>query len=154
METNTANRLTLRIERTFSAPRAAVYGALTNADQLREWWGPKGFTTPGIDFDPQAGDSYRIAMQPPEGDAFYLSGEFHAVEPGGRFAFTFRWEPPDPDDRETLATLVLEDVGLDTVVRLTQGEFATEERLALHREGWSESIDRLAELLAAFEGDT
>jgi uncharacterized protein YndB with AHSA1/START domain len=92
-------------------------------------------------------------MQPPEGDVFYLSGEFQAVEPGGRLAFTFRWEPPDPDDRETLATLVLEDVGFDTVVRLTQGEFTTEGRLALHREGWSESFDRLAELLAAFKGD-
>jgi len=153
MNADTADGLTLRIERTFPAPPATVYRALTNDDQLREWWGPRGFTTPEIDFDPHAGGSYRIAMQPPEGDVFYVSGEFQAVEPGGRLAFTFRWEPPDPDDRETLATLVLEDVGFDTVVRLTQGEFATEERLALHREGWSESFDRLAELLGAFEGD-
>ena len=27
---------------------------------------------------------------------------------------------------------------------LSQGEFATEERLALHRAGWTEAIDKLA----------
>ena len=139
----------LRIERRLPAPRAAVYAALTNAEQLREWWGPRGFTTPAIEFDPEVGGSYRIAMQPPEGDAFHLSGEFQVVEPPVRLAFTFRWEPPDPDDRETLATLALEEHGIDTVLSLTHREFATEERLDVHRSGWSDSLDRLTELLAA-----
>jgi uncharacterized protein YndB with AHSA1/START domain len=145
--------LVLRIERLLPAPRAAVYEAVTDPEQLREWWGPRGFAIPAIDFVPQAGRGYRIAMQPPEGDLFHLSGEFRAVEPPVRLALTFRWEPPDPDDRDTLATLALEERGAETLVRLAQGAFATEERLALHRSGWSESLDRLAELLAEVEGD-
>jgi hypothetical protein len=32
---------------------------------------------------------------------------------------------------------------------LTQGEFATEERLQLHRSGWADSFEKLAELLKA-----
>jgi uncharacterized protein YndB with AHSA1/START domain len=49
------------------------------------------------------GGSYRIEMQPPEGDPFHLTGEFRALEEPARLAFTFVWEEPDPDDVETLA---------------------------------------------------
>jgi uncharacterized protein YndB with AHSA1/START domain len=139
--------LVLRLKRTLPAPRATVYRALTDPDQLAKWWGPRGFTTPSVEFDPQVGGSYRIAMQPPDGDLFHLSGEFREVDPPGRLAFTFRWDPPDPDDRETVVTLSLEDRGAGTEVRLTHAEFATEDRRALHEEGWADSLGRLEQVL-------
>ena len=139
--------LTLRLQRTLGAPRAVVYRALTDPEELGKWWGPRGFTAPSVDFDPQVGGRYRIAMQPPDGDPFHLDGEFREVEPPARLVYTFRWDPPDPDDRETLVTLALDDRGEETAVRLTQGEFATEERYALHEAGWTESFARLEELL-------
>jgi uncharacterized protein YndB with AHSA1/START domain len=139
----------LRLERTLAAPREVVYGRLTDAGELARWWGPRGFTVPAIEFEPAVGRAYRIAMQPPEGELFHLTGEFLEVEPPATLAFTFRWEPPHEDDRETTATLALEELESATVLRLTQGEFATAERHALHRDGWTESLDRLDELLAA-----
>jgi uncharacterized protein YndB with AHSA1/START domain len=87
-------------------------------------------------------------MQPPESDAFHLRGEFREVDPPSSLAFTFNWDPPDPDDRETLAELRLEDRGDQTEVRFTQGEFATEARRALHDGGWSDSFDKLERLLS------
>ena len=57
------------------------------------------------------GESYRIQMQPPEGDAFYLVGEFRDVDLPVRLAFTFAWEDPDPDDVETLVELSFRDLG-------------------------------------------
>ena len=138
----------LRLRRTLPAAQAEVYRALTDPHELARWWGPHGFTAKPIHFEPEAGHSYRIAMQPPDGDTFHLAGEFRDVEPPGRLAFTFRWEPPDPDDRETLAELALEPRGDATEVVLTQGDFATEERRALHEDGWSQSLERLAGLLA------
>jgi uncharacterized protein YndB with AHSA1/START domain len=80
---------------------------------------------------------------------FHLSGEFVAVEPPGLLSYTFRWEEPTPDDRETIATLTLGDVDGSTNVILDQGVFATEERLALHRQGWTDSLERLYELVAS-----
>jgi uncharacterized protein YndB with AHSA1/START domain len=140
--------LVLRLSRVLPAPREAVYRALTDPAELAKWWGPKGFTSPSVDFDPQVGGSYRIAMQPPDGDLFHLSGEFREVDPPARLSYTFRWDPPDPGDRETLATLVLEDRGEETEVLFTQGEFATEERRALHEGGWTDGFERLEQLLA------
>ena len=137
----------LRLERVLRAPRAAVYRALTDPEQLGRWWGPRGFAAPSVEFEPRVGGGFRIAMQPPDGDLFHLSGEFREVEPPARLAYTFRWDPPAADDRETVAVLALEDRGDETRVVLTQGEFATEERHALHEAGWSESFERLEELL-------
>ena len=125
-----------------------VYRALTDPEELAKWWGPRGFTTPSVEFDPQVGGSYRIAMQPPDGELFHLSGEFREVDPPARLAYTFRWDPPDPEDRETLATLSLEDRGERTELLLTQGEFATEARRAIHEGGWTEAFERLAGMLS------
>ena len=139
--------LVLRLERVLHASRAAVYSALTDPEELGRWWGPRGFTAPSVEFEPRVGGGYRIAMQPPEGGVFHLSGEFRDVEPPARLACTFRWDPPAADDRETVVVLALEDRGETTRVILTQGAFATEERYALHEAGWSESLERLEQLL-------
>jgi uncharacterized protein YndB with AHSA1/START domain len=98
---------------------------------------------PRIDLDLRVGGGYRIEMKPPEGVAFFLQGEFRQVDPPARLAYTFRWEDPDPDDRENVVTLSLTDLGGRTELALDQGPFATEARLALHRQGWSDSLDKL-----------
>jgi uncharacterized protein YndB with AHSA1/START domain len=89
-------------------------------------------------------------MQPPEGDVFHLTGEFLEVDPPDRLSYTFRWEEPTPDDRETVVTLTLREVDGSTNVVLDQGLFATEERLALHRQGWTDSLERLYEVVASW----
>jgi hypothetical protein len=63
-------------------------------------------------------------------------------------AYTFRWDEPDPDDRETVVTLSLAAAGEATDVALSHGEFATQGRLDLHRNGWTDSFEKLRELLA------
>jgi uncharacterized protein YndB with AHSA1/START domain len=85
-EATAPDGLVLCLKRVLPAARAAVYGALSDPRQLAKWWGPRGFTAPSVEFDPRVGGSYRIAMQPPDGDLFYLSGEFREVDPSVRLA--------------------------------------------------------------------
>ena len=144
-----SDELTLHLERVLSAPPATVFGVLVKPEELAKWWGPKGFTSPRIEIDPRVGGTYRIAMQPPEGELFHLSGEFRDVDAPARLAYTFRWEEPTPDDRETVVTLLLRDRGGSTRLSVDQGAFATEERRALHERGWTESLDRLQELISS-----
>jgi uncharacterized protein YndB with AHSA1/START domain len=143
----------LRLRWALPAPRAAVYMTLSDPGELAKWWGPRGFTVPSIEFDPYIGGSYRIAMQPPDGDLFHLLGEFQEVDPPAHLAYTFRWDPPDPNDRQTVVTLGLQARGERTDVLLTQGRFATEDRLALHKQGWTESFGRLEQVLSTRELD-
>jgi uncharacterized protein YndB with AHSA1/START domain len=62
------------------------------------------------------------------------------------------WEPPDPDDVETLVELSFRDLGGSTEVALTQGPFETEARRELHRNGWTDTFDRLEEFLSKAGG--
>ena len=139
-----ADGLSLELARVFPAPRERVFEFFADAALLARWWGPTGFSIPTIDFVPRAGGTYRIEMQPPDGDAFALTGTFREVDMPSRLAFTFEWEPADPDDQETVAQLAFEVTDGSTGFRLRQGPFKTEARRELHRDGWTQSLDKLA----------
>jgi uncharacterized protein YndB with AHSA1/START domain len=142
--------LTLRLERVVPASPSRVFTAFAEPHELAKWWGPKGFTSREIDLDLLVGGRYRIAMQPPEGELFHLTGELVEVDPPHRLSYTFRWEEPTPDDRETVVTLALREMNGSTEVTVEQGVFATEERLALHTQGWTEGLERLYELVSSW----
>ena len=136
------------MERRLPAPPAVVFGMHTEPEKLATWWGPTGFSTEPVELDVRVGGMYRLAMQPPAGEAFTLWGTFREVERPTRLVYTFCWDPPDPDDRETVATLSLRAVGSATDLVLDQGPFVTEARLDVHQQGWSETLDRLHEVLS------
>jgi uncharacterized protein YndB with AHSA1/START domain len=139
--------LTLEIERVFRARPAVVFRAFSDPDELAKWWGPRGFSTPRLELHARVGAVYRVEMQPPEGACFSLTGEFRAVDPPARLAYTFVWEDPDPDDLDTLVDLSFRDLGSSTEVALRQGPFKTQARRRLHRDGWADSFDKLERLL-------
>jgi len=147
--TGNDRRFVLTQVRVFDAPAEQVFGLLTEPAGLTRWWGPHGFATPAIQIDLRVGGSLRFTMQPPEGESFHLSGEFIHIEFPSRLEFTFRWDEPVPDDRETVVELSLASSGGRTTVTLTQGDFATEERLELHRSGWADSFEKLDAVLNA-----
>ena len=125
-----------------------MLGAFSAPDELAKWWGPEGFTVPSLEFDPRVGARYRIEMPPPEGNSFYLGGEFREFDPPVRLAFTFVYDEPNPDDVDTLVELSLRDLGESTEVVLAQGPFKTEARRELHRNGWTDSFDKLEQFLS------
>jgi uncharacterized protein YndB with AHSA1/START domain len=142
-----AGNLVLELTCVLGAPRERIFRALTEPAQLAKWWGPHGFTTPEIDLDLRVGGRYRFGMRPPDGDMFHLSGEYLEIQPPNRLAYTFRWEEPDPDDRDTVVALSLGEVRDGAELSLSQGGFATEARVELHRGGWTDSFQKLRELV-------
>jgi uncharacterized protein YndB with AHSA1/START domain len=137
----------LHLEKTLHASVEHAFAAFVDAERLRAWWGPTGFRVSDLEFDAVEERNYRIEMQPPEGSSFHIRGTFRAVEAPRRVAFTFVYEEPDPDDQETLVTAAFEPVEHGTRVVLEQGPFKTREREALHREGWTDSLERFGQSL-------
>jgi uncharacterized protein YndB with AHSA1/START domain len=140
--------LTLEIKRVLPATPSVVFEAFSEPSELAKWWGPDGFSTPSMEFQPRVGERYRIEMQPPEGDVFFLTGVFREVDPPARLTYTFVWEDPDPDDVETLVELSFRDLGESTEVTFVQGRFKTEARFELHRDGWTDSFNKLERLVS------
>ena len=141
--------LVLNLECTLDAPPEEVFRMLTESNELVKWWGPRGFTIPAAELNLTEGGRYGFAMTPPDGERFHLSGEFLEIDPPWRLVYTFRWEEPTPDDRETVVDLSLGSTGEATRLVLSQGPFLTEERLTLHRNGWTESFEKLQAVLGS-----
>ena len=137
----------LEIKRVLPAAPPLVFKLFTDPNELTRWWGPAGFNIPSLEFDAVVGHRYRIEMQPPDGDPFYLTGAFRVVDRPTRLSYTFCWEDPDPDDLENLVDLIFRDLSESTQVLLTQGPFKTEARHRLHQHGWTDSFDKLEALL-------
>ena len=136
--------LALHLEQVIDAPREVVFRMHTEPELFARWFGPAGFTVSSIEADVRVGGAYRIEMQPSEGDAFFLGGEFVEIDEPARLSYTFRYEEPDPDDRENVVVFSLADVNGSTAVTVDQSPFATDARLALHRQGWTDTLERLA----------
>ncbi|RED63178.1 SRPBCC domain-containing protein [Cohnella lupini] len=67
---NAANQLYSRVddkelylERTFNAPRALVFKAFSEAEHLKRWWGPKGWTLPVCNIDFRPGGLWHFCMK-------------------------------------------------------------------------------------------
>jgi uncharacterized protein YndB with AHSA1/START domain len=87
-------------------------------------------------------------MQPPEGEAFHLRGQFRQIDRPRRLVNTFVWEEPVSDDQETVVTVSFLDHAEGAKVVLDQGPFKTRARQALHEAGWTEGFERLQTALA------
>ena len=138
----------LRLEKLLPVPPERVFTAFVDPEQLRRWFGPIGFTVPDLRVDAVEGTDYRITMQPPEGGTFDIRGTFRTVEAPRRLAFTFAYEEPDPEDQETLVTVTFEPADEGTRVVVEQSPFTSAARLELHRDGWTDSLERLEQALA------
>ena len=55
----------VRTEQLIAAPREEVFRAWTEPEQLKQWWGPGGYTTQYAEVDLRAGGRYLLVMQPP-----------------------------------------------------------------------------------------
>src|SRR6201981_2378158 len=89
----------ITITRVFDAPRAMVFKAWTDAKELAQWWGPKGFTNPVCELDVRVGGAIRIHMRSPDGSVYPMKGDFREIVPPERLAFSHI--PPGPAAQPT-----------------------------------------------------
>lgn len=141
------------IVRVFDAPRELVWKVWTDAAHLARWWGPKDCENPICEIDLRPGGKIRIRMRGPSFDHM-MGGEFKEIDPPRRLVFTSTaFEAPDGSwQLENLNTIVFEDLGDKTrlIVRaeVLKASPAVAPALAGMAMGWTQSIERLAALVA------
>jgi uncharacterized protein YndB with AHSA1/START domain len=141
------------ITRTFAAPRALVFRAWTDAAQLAQWWGPKGFTNPVCEFDPRVGGAIRIHMRSPDGSIYPMKGEIREIVAPERLVFTnIAVDAAGRHIIEGLTTVTFADEGGKTkLIVQTRGSAITEQAVGYLKGmemGWTQSIEKLEALLA------
>ena len=138
--------LTLKVEKTVHAPIEKVFDAWLDPGLLARFMLPQpGMPEPGVSNDPRAGGRFEIVMQSAD-KALAHRGEYLLVDRPRQLKFSWQSDY-SPDD----STVTLDFTAVDaatTRVTLTQVKFLHEEAREDHRGGWSNILDRLAEVLA------
>jgi len=140
----------LVIKRIFNAPRDLLWKAWTERDHVLKWLGPKQFTALDFELDPRPGGAWHSRMRGPDGAEYSNGGTVHEVDEPERLVFTFAWDEEDgTPGREMEITITFDERDGKTEMTFSQGVFESAEDRDGHREGWSESFDKLAECLAS-----
>ncbi len=139
----------VHLTRTIRAPRAEVFKAWTEPEQMKQWYAPEGMEIPLVEVDLRVGGAYRLQMRSPEGNVHTAYGTYREVSPPERLVFTWSWEEePYNDIGETVMTISLEEVDGATAVTLLHEGLPTDERRKGHEERWTSCLDRLEKAFA------
>jgi uncharacterized protein YndB with AHSA1/START domain len=143
---------TLRIQRTFQAPAAAVFDAWTSEEVIRRWWQAEhGWETTEAEVDLRVGGAVRVVMRDPDKAVDYGGGgKYTEIEPPTRLAFTWLW---DGDTRRTLIEIDFEETDGATTVRFAHRDLWDEETVRSHERGWGNVLDSLGRELEAARRD-
>jgi uncharacterized protein YndB with AHSA1/START domain len=150
---------TFSTERTFNAPVADVWKVWTDADSVKKWWGPKGYTALVVRNDVREGGSYLWAMKSAKGRTFWNTGTYKEVVANKKLVSTMAFtdangqalpgsQAPAPgrwpneisvivefSESEGKTSVTVTEVGIPLVV------------YALSKIGWSQQFDKIQGLL-------
>ena len=146
-------RRELTITRVFDAPRALVYKMWTERTHLAQWFGPKDFTNPKCEVEPRAGGRIYVRMRSPFGTEHPMEGVFREVVPNEKLVFTNKAVDDDGGVFiEALTTVTFtDDNGKTKMVMHTDAKGLVDAALRMldgMNEGWSQSFDKLAAVIA------
>lgn len=150
------------VEREFDVPVERLWNSWADPDEVKKWWGPRGFTCPIANVDLREGGRTFVAMQAPEefgGGLMYNAWDFTEVVPPSRLAYVIRFTDADgtavsPSDLGLPPGIP--DAGEHTVEFTPIGETRSRMRMVEHgytrpetrdmsRAGLEECLDKMAE---------
>lgn len=91
MEGAVAETFNLTVTRVIDAPAEVVWRALTEAEVIKQWWGPQGFTAPVVETDVQVGGATLVCMTAPGFPMLCNSWTYTELLPNERMAFDQGW---------------------------------------------------------------
>jgi uncharacterized protein YndB with AHSA1/START domain len=154
------------IVRTFNAPRELVFKTFTEAEHLRNWFSPKGFTTSVARFDLRPGGVFHYSQRNADGHEMWGKFVYREISPVEKLVYVNSFSnaegntvraPFNPNwPLEILNTLTFEDQeGMTTLMmRLdpvdpSQEEIQTfESMVPMVKQGFGSTFEQLAEYLA------
>jgi uncharacterized protein YndB with AHSA1/START domain len=144
---------TVTLTRVFDAPRALVWKAWTDPVMMAQWFGPRGFASQVPELDVRVGGTLRIVMRGPDGNDYPMKGVFREVVVPERLVFSNI--AIDRDGNHLLegeTTVILAETNGNTTLTLKTYAVGlvpfAPQMLAGMEAGWTQSIDKLEELVA------
>ena len=142
--TDTATAQEIEITRRYDAPRELVWRAWTEPEQLVQWWGPPGWSTPleTVTMDVRAGGDFRLTSVSDEGMEMPVVGVYREVVEQERLVLDEPAEHAWHEGSESVVTFI--DLGggrTEVVIRATIQ--TTDEMRENAERGMTATLDRL-----------
>lgn len=141
------------VMRVFDAPREMVFDAWADPRQLRQWFGPEGFTTTIETFEFHEGGAWLQVMHGPDGTNYPCTAMFTEVQRPEVIAYFNRGGREGEEKVAFQSTVTFEEIGREKTRLTIRMEFASaEERDENVRnygsvEGGRQTLNRLAMFL-------
>jgi len=154
----------LTLERVFNAPRELVFKAFSEAEHLKHWWGPRGWTLTvcNVDFRPGGVWHYCMkCMDPNQGDFYGMEswgkGVYKEIVEAERIDYVDYFSDAEGNEAEGMPsadiTMLFENhEGKTKLVSITRYESAEALKAVIDmgmEQGITETWDRLEEHLQA-----
>jgi uncharacterized protein YndB with AHSA1/START domain len=148
-EAQRKTKTSLKITRSFRVPRARLFEAWTNPEELKNWWQlGHGWKLSLAEVDLRVGGRYRIGLTSSESNAKHkVTGTFREVSAPERLVYTWIVEDPRTNDEESIVTVEFHDKGSSTELVLKHDKLISTESRQNTYDGWLTVLDGLARLL-------
>lgn len=144
----------------FDAPVEQVWNAWRDSDQVKQWWGPTGFTAPVADIDFREGGTSLVCMRTPDGHDMYNTWTYQKIVPLQEIEFVQHFSdqygnhlnpsdiglPPDiPSEvHHTITFHPIRD--RQTEMTVTEYGYPNEQIVELSKAGMDQCLDKMAAL--------
>ncbi len=152
--------------RTFDASVETAWRAWTESEEVKKWWGPRGFSAPVARMDVKEGGTSLLCMRAPKefgGQDFYNTWTYTTVVPHERLEFDLRFsdESGRAVDPATLQVppgippivhhvLTFRQVAPGkTEIRLVESGYTSTAPHEMSKAGMEQCLDKMAESFAA-----
>jgi uncharacterized protein YndB with AHSA1/START domain len=154
------------ISRVFDAPRDLVWKAFTEAEHLKRWFAPKGFTGKVAKMDLRPGGAYHYCLRAPDGKEMWGKAVYREIVPPELLVWVNSFSderggttrhplsPSWPLEMLTTITLAEQDGKTKLTVRWVPINPTDEERKTFDaghesmNQGWTGTLDQLTAYLA------
>jgi len=150
---------TVSTERTFNAPVADVWRVWNDADSIKKWWGPKGYTAIVVRNDVREGGSFLWAMKSAQGRTSWNTGTYKEVVANKKIVSTMSFsnedgkaipgsQVPVPGRWPNELTVIVEFSDSDGKAKVTVTEVGIPLIVyPLMKIGWAQQFDKIQLLL-------
>lgn len=150
----------LIVTRTFEAPVVEVWKYWSEADSVKKWWSPTGFTTPIARMDFREGGTSLICMRSTQGQDLYSTWTYRKIVPLESIEYIHHLadqdgKPADPvklglpaDFPQGIRNLItFKTAGNKTEMTITEYGYPSEQWLNLSRLGLEQCLNKMAAAL-------
>jgi uncharacterized protein YndB with AHSA1/START domain len=150
---------TVRTERTFNASAPDVWRVWNDANSIKKWWGPKGYTALVVRNDVRQGGSYLWAMKSEQGRMFWSTGTYKEVVANKRIVSTMSFSNENgriiPGSQVSVPGKWPDEIAV--IVEFSESQGKTRVTVAevgiplivypLSKIGWAQQFDKIQSLL-------